>query len=136
MLFLDTNVLLYRISTDPKETRKAQIAERILQGKDMALSVQVLQEFYAQATRSSRSGALEHEEAFELVRSWQRFPVQEITVSIMERAMVARDRWGISYWDAAVIEAARELGCVEILSEDLSPEQNYRGIRVVNPFLT
>ena len=36
----------------------------------------------------------------------------------------------------AVIEAARELGCVEILSEDLSPEQNYRGIRVVNPFVT
>ena len=93
MLFLDTNVLLYRISTDPKETRKAQIAERILQGKDMALSVQVLQEFYAQATRSSRSGALRHEEAFELVRSWQRFPVQEITVLIMERAMVVRDLW-------------------------------------------
>ncbi len=136
MLFLDTNVLLYRISTDPKETRKAEIAERILQGKDMALSVQVLQEFYAQATRSSRLGALRHEEAFELVRSWQRFPVQEITVLIMERAMVARDLWGISYWDATVIEAARELGCVEILSEDLSPEQNYRGIRVVNPFVT
>lgn len=136
MLFLDTNVLLYRISTDPKETRKAQIAERILQGKDMALSVQVLQEFFAQATRTSRLGALRHEEAFELVRSWQRFPVQEITVLIMERAMVARDLWGISYWDATVIEAARELGCVEILSEDLSPEQNYRGIRVVNPFVT
>ena len=136
MLFLDTNVLLYRISTDPKETRKAQIAEQILQGKDMALSVQVLQEFYAQATRTSRLGALRHEEAFELVRSWQRFPVQEITVLIMERVMVARDLWGISYWDAAAIEAARELGCVEILSEDLSPEQNYRGIRVVNPFLT
>lgn len=135
MVFLDTNVLLYRISTDPKETRKAKIAERILYGKDLALSVQVLQEFYAQATRSSRSGALRHEEAFELVRSWQRFPVQEITVLIMERAMVARDLWGISYWDAAVIEAARELDCVEILSEDLSPEQNYRGIRVVNPFL-
>ena len=127
--------LLYRISTDPKETRKAEIAERILHGKDLALSVQVLQEFYAQATRSSRSGDLRHEEAFELVRSWQRFPVQKITVSIMERAMVARDRWGISDWDAAVIEAARELGGVEILSEDLSPEQNYRGIRVVNPFL-
>jgi len=128
--------LLYRISTYPKETRKAQITERILQTKDIALSVQVLREFYAQATRTSRLGALRHGEAFELVRSWQRFPVQEITVLIMERAMVARDLWGISYWDAAVIEAARELGCVEILSEDLSPEQNYRGIRVVNPFVT
>ena len=43
---------------------------------------------------------------------------------------------GTSYWDAAVIEAARKLGCVEILSEDLSSEQNYREIRVVNPFVT
>ncbi|NDF98823.1 MAG: twitching motility protein PilT, partial [Chitinophagia bacterium] len=45
-----------------------------------------------------------------------------------------RDQWGISYWDAAVIEAARELGCDEILSEDLSEGQNYRGIRIRNPF--
>jgi predicted nucleic acid-binding protein len=70
----------------------------------------------------------------ELVRAWRRYPVQEITVPLMERAMEARDLWGISYWDAAVIEAARELGCGEILSEDLPAGQNYRGIRIKNPF--
>ena len=134
MRFLDTNILLYRISNDPVEKDKARIAAEILLQPDLGLSVQVLQEFYTQATRSNRSGALTHREALDLVRAWQRYPVQGITVPVMERAMEARDQWGISYWDAAVIEAARELGCHEILSEDLSHGQNYRGIRIHNPF--
>ena len=134
MRFLDTNVLLYRISNDPAEKEKARVAEEILRQTDLGLSVQVLQEFYTQATRANRTGALTHREALDLVRAWQRYPVQEITVPVMERAMEARDQWGISYWDAAVIEAARELGCHEILSEDLSRGQNYRGIRIHNPF--
>jgi predicted nucleic acid-binding protein len=134
MQFLDTNILLYRISSDPREKDKARRAEEILERQDLGLSVQVLQEFYVQATRPSCGGALSHREAMELVRAWRRYPVQEITVPLMERAMEARDQWGISYWDAAVIEAARELGCGEILSEDLSAGQNYRGIRIKNPF--
>ena len=134
MRFLDTNILLYRISNDPVEKDKARIAAEILLQPDLGLSVQVLQEFYTQATRPNRSGALTHREALDLVRAWQRYPVQGITVPVMERAMEARDQWGISYWDAAVIEAARELGCHEILSEDLSHGQNYRGIRIHNPF--
>ena len=46
MQFLDTNILLYRISTDPREKEKARRAEEILERQDLGLSVQVLQEFY------------------------------------------------------------------------------------------
>ncbi|NCV71209.1 MAG: hypothetical protein EBW55_11000, partial [Betaproteobacteria bacterium] len=62
------------------EKDKARIAEEILRQTDLGLSVQVLQEFYTQATRSNRPGALTHREALDLVRAWQRYPVQEITV--------------------------------------------------------
>jgi predicted nucleic acid-binding protein len=48
--------------------------------------------------------------------------------------LVTKHRYQISYWDAAVIEAARALGCREILSEDLSDGQDYSGVRVTNPF--
>ena len=72
MRFLDTNILLYRISTDPLEKDKARIAEEILRQTKLGLSVQVLQEFYTQATRASRTGALTHREALDLVRAWQR----------------------------------------------------------------
>ena len=52
--FVDTNILLYTISRDPAEQDKAKRANEILSARDLALSVQVLQEFYVQATRASR----------------------------------------------------------------------------------
>ena len=53
MQFVDTNILLYAISRDHAEQHKAKRANDILTGRDLALSVQVLQEFYVQATRAS-----------------------------------------------------------------------------------
>ncbi len=49
MEFADTNILLYAISTDPGEQGKAARAKEILGSRDLALSVQVLQEFYVHA---------------------------------------------------------------------------------------
>jgi predicted nucleic acid-binding protein len=132
--FVDTNVLLYRISNDPSETGKAARADQIIDAGDVALSVQVLQEFYVQATRASRAEALSHDEAVALIEAWMRFPVQDITRDVMHAALGTKNRFGISYWDAAIIEAARSLGCDVVLSEDLSPGTDYDGVRVENPF--
>jgi hypothetical protein len=60
--FVDTNILLYATSRDPKEQGKAARANDILTARDVALSVQVLQEFYVQATRASRPDPLSHEQ--------------------------------------------------------------------------
>lgn len=135
MRFVDTNVLLYAVSTDAEERAKAERANQILTSRDLALSVQVLQEFYVQATRDSRSDALTHEQAAELVESFGRFPTQEVTVKVMVSAMATRQRFGISYWDAAILEAARALGCDVVLSEDLKHNEDYAGVLVENPFL-
>ncbi len=133
-MFVDTNVLLYAISTAESEAPKAQRANEILDAGEVGLSVQVLQEFYVQATRSSRDDAITHEQAVGLVESWCRFPVQEMTVEVAMAAFGTRDRFGISYWDAAVIESARALGCAVVLSEDLGSGTDYDGVRVENPF--
>jgi predicted nucleic acid-binding protein len=132
--FVDTNILLYAISRDPNEQTKATLANEILSVGDLALSVQVLQEFYVQATRDTRADRITHEQAEGLVDSFRRFPVQETTVGIMLAAMSTRQRFSISYWDAAILEAARTLDCKVVLSEDLSDSQDYAGIRVENPF--
>ena len=134
MRFVDTNVLLYAISRDPAEQDKAKRANDILAGRDLALSAQVLQEFYVQATRASRPDALSHRQAVLLIESFRRFPVQDLTSGIMLAALDACQRFQISYWDAAIIEASRAMGCAEVLSEDLSESQDYGGVRVVNPF--
>ncbi len=134
MRFVDTNVLLYAISKDPAEQTKATLANELISSKDLALSVQVLQEFYVQATRETRADRLTHEQAAALVESFRRFSVQEATVGIVLAAMSTRQRFGISYWDAAILEAARASGCEVVLSEDLGDGQDYAGVRVENPF--
>ncbi len=134
MRFVDTNVLLYAISRDSDERTKAAQANELLSSRDLGLSVQVLQEFYVQATRETRADRLTHEQAAALVDSFRRFPVQETTVGVMLAAISTRQRFGISYWDAAIIEAARALRCEVVLSEDLSDGQDYAGVQVENPF--
>lgn len=134
MRFVDTNVLLYALSRDPDERRKAAKANEILAGRDLGLSVQVLQEFYVQATRPSRPDRLRHDQALGLVESFLRFPVQPVTAELVLAAAQTHAQYGISYWDAAIIEAARALGCEVVLSEDLAAGADYGGVRVENPF--
>lgn len=66
--------------------------------------------------------------------AFARFSLQDTTVELVHAAMAARERYGVSYWDAAIIEAARLLDCREVLSEDLSHGQDYGGLTVTNPF--
>ncbi len=132
--FVDTNVLLYAVSRDPEEADKAKRANGILSARDLGLSVQVLQEFYVQATRATRQDPVNHDQAVGLIEAWRRFPVQEMTVDVMVAALGTRNRFGISYWDAAIIEASRALGCAVVLSEDLDAGTDYDGVRVENPF--
>lgn len=134
MRFADTNVLLYSVSTVASESAKAAKARVLLGCRDLTLSVQVLQEFYVQATRTSRTDPLTHDEAMGFIRAWRRFPTQEITLAVLDDALVTKARFQISYWDAAIIAAARASGCTEVLSEDLNEGQDYGGLRVVNPF--
>jgi predicted nucleic acid-binding protein len=134
MRFVDTNVLLYSISRDPAEAPKRQVAIELLQAADLALSVQVLQEFYVQATRATRQDAIPHALAAGLVRTWGRFTVQDVTFDVLLGGLDIKVRHGLSYWDAAIVAAARLLGCNELLSEDLQDGRSIDGILLRNPF--
>lgn len=134
MRFVDTNVLLYAASTAPEEAPKVRIARALLDADDLALSVQVLQEFYVQATRPTRTDRLTHAQAAALIEAWLRFPAQETTVPLMKAALEVTEPYQVSYWDAAIIEAARLLGCRTLLSEDFADGQDFDGVTVENPF--
>jgi len=132
--FVDTSVLLYAVSTAADERVKAGVARALLEASDLALSVQVLQEFYVQATRATKRDRLSHEQAAMLVESFLRYPVQETTTAVMRAALETTHRFRVSYWDAAIVEAARALGCRKVLSEDLAHGTDYGGVTVENPF--
>jgi predicted nucleic acid-binding protein len=132
--FLDTNILLYSISHDPSETDKRERAIALLEQDDGALSVQVLQEFYMQATRTTRPDALDHDIAVGLIATWTRFAVQDVTLAVLEGALDIKAKTGLPYWDSAIVAAARALGCRDLYSEDMSHGREIDGVRIVNPF--
>jgi predicted nucleic acid-binding protein len=53
---------------------------------------------------------------------------------LFEAARKIQERFQISYWDAAIVAAAKQLNCEKIYSEDLADGQNYDGVQVVDPF--
>ena len=103
--------------------------------KEGALSVQVLREFYVQATRPSRRDPIPHETAAGLIKTWTRFPVQDMTVAVLTYALHITARYRPSYWDSAIVAAAHALGCERLYSEDMSHGQKIAEVEIFNPFL-
>lgn len=132
--FLDTNILLYSISRNPVESVKRDRAIALLDDDFGAISMQVLQEFYVQATRPGRSDAIPHELATGLMESWTRFRVQEMDLEVFRSALAIRQAHGFSFWDSAIVAAALALGCDRLYTEDLNHGQQIQGLSVVNPF--
>ena len=135
MRFVDTNVLLYAVSSLPEDASKRRRARELLRERDLAVSVQVFQEFYHQATRPTRPGRLSDGDAVAFLGTLLEFPVQDVTLAIFRDAVAMSRRFKLSHWDGAVLASARACGCDVVYSEDLSDQQDYVGLRVINPFL-
>jgi predicted nucleic acid-binding protein len=96
------------------------------------LSLQVLQEFYANVTRKI-STPLPKDSARLVVSSYgiwcTETGLREITA-----AFRIEDESRISFWDALIVSTAVKSGATRILSEDLNPGQRVAGIPIENPF--
>jgi predicted nucleic acid-binding protein len=132
--FVDTNIVLYAGSNAPEDRWKRESARALLARADIALSAQVLQEFYAVAVTKQRL-QITHDEALAVLQSLAAFPICPITCDVVMAAVDLRQRYQISYWDAAILTAAKLMGCTTVYSEDLNAGQNYDGVSVVNPFI-
>ena len=136
MRFFDTNVLVYA-ATD-QDPRKRDIARELIShsieiNHDGCISTQVLQEFCNTMiakrlrTRKEIDGLLDY---------FRELLETDVTVDLVRHALEVKEEYGIQYYDALIVSAAEKLGCHEIVTEDLNPDQLYRGMAVVNPFAT
>jgi len=132
--FIDTNILLYAGSQHPDDREKRGIALDLLRKPDLGFSTQVMQEYFNVAYTRERLG-ISIEVALENLDLLARRATLPLSPRLVLRATRLALRFKTSYWDAAIIAAARELGCHTLYSEDLSHGQDYDGVRVVNPFL-
>jgi len=135
-VFVDSNVLIYvRDSADAdKQAQAAAWMAELWRSHRGRLSSQVLSEFHVNVTQKLRPG-LDRETARADVRAlsaWQPIPLDE---PVFHEAWHIQDRYGLSFWDALIVGAARVCGCGYVLTEDLQDGQDLAGVRVVSPFL-
>ncbi len=130
--FLDTNILLYAASKKTEEMEKRKVARELLARDGVGLSIQVLAEFYVNAISKLK---LPEEQVLQVLEKMRRYPVLPVDEAVFWSALEIRKRYGISYWDSAILAAAIELGCGTVFSEDLNDGQSYAGVKVVNPFV-
>lgn len=131
--FLDTNILVYAAAGGEGEEVKRQQALRLIADYNFGLSAQVLQEFYVTVVRKIDE-PLRPADALEWIEQLEAFPCQPIEPSLIKIGVEISQRYQISYWDGAVIAAAEALGAETLFTEDLSHDQKYGSVRVVNPF--
>lgn len=134
MIFVDTNILIYSISPDPRDRLKRDRAQEVLAGHERALSVQVLNEFVHQVTRTSRAGHLSHAHAVALTDVWRRFTVVAIDLTVFDQAVAVQRQATLSWWDSLIVAAAVVAGCEALYSEDMQDGRVIDGVRIENPF--
>jgi predicted nucleic acid-binding protein len=129
--FFDTNVVLYLLSAD---TAKADRAEELL-AIGGTISVQVLNEFVAVASRKLHMSWIEIREVLSQVRAV--CAVEPMTIDTHERALRLAERYGISIYDALIVSAALLANCKTLHSEDMQDGQVIeRQLTIRNPFTT
>ena len=128
--FFDTSVLLYLLSNDAE---KADRVEALLAERG-TISVQVLNEFAAVATRKLKMPLPDVKEILDTVRAV--CDVVPVTVETHDRALAIVERYGFSLYDSLLIAAALIAGSKRLYCEDLQHGQLIdRQLRVVNPFI-
>jgi predicted nucleic acid-binding protein len=132
--FFDTNILLYTF--DSRDPGKQEIARDLfsahLESGTLAISTQVVQEFYTVATRKlnmpAGGAAVEAGALCEL-------NMVVITAAEIRRAIHLEHRSRTSFWDALIVAAAESAKATVLYTEDLSHGQTIGAVRIVNPFL-
>ena len=136
-IFLDTNIIVYAYDThEPQKQREAQILLTTgIEEESVVISVQVLGEFFNVITRRIKQ-PMSPDEAQEIIASLSVLSIEDIDLSMVNRAISIHKGFRISYWDALIVATAERAKCTKILSEDLNHGQIYNGILVSNPFKT
>ena len=131
--FFDTNILCYAddASAPGKQGQAIQLIADYQRRGSMVVSLQVLQEYYAAATRKL---GVDPEIAQRKVQLFAKARVVRFEPEDVVRAIELHRLARISFWDALIVHAARLSGAAVLYSEDLQGGATTGGVRIVNPF--
>jgi len=133
--FVDSNILVYAYDNaqGEKHTQAKALLLSLWESGLGCASIQVLQEFYVNVTRKSEF-PLSPEDAVQVIHDFSDWTVHRPGIKDIISAIEMHQRHQISFWDAMILQSARQSGCGILWSEDLSDGENYAGVKVANPF--
>ena len=131
--FLDSNILVYTDDGRARAKQKRAVAlyEECRLAATGVVSLQVLQEYFATATKKLRVDAAVARRKVEI------FGRMHLYVPQLNDVIAAVDLHrlhGLSFWDAMIVRAAMAAGCGRLYSEDLQAGRRFEGLEIVNPF--
>jgi predicted nucleic acid-binding protein len=131
--FVDTNLLVYAHDggAGAKHAQAVALLARLFEEGTGALSIQVLAEFYAAATRKLGMTSAEAEAVIRDLGGW--IIHRPAHADLLKAAQLAR-RHRLGWWDALILTSAIELGCAVLWTEDFSDGRRFGPVTVRNPF--
>jgi predicted nucleic acid-binding protein len=131
--FLDSDILVYTDDmASPAKRRKALDLVKMARGEGWGVvSTQVLQEYFAAATRKL---GVSVDIARAKIEVFGRLDVATIDMPTILGAIDVHRLHAVSFWDGLIIQAARSAGCRILYTEDLQHGRRFDGLEVVNPF--
>lgn len=132
--FIDSNVLVYADDrrSPSKQTRAIALIGDLMKTRSGVVSLQVLQEYFAVATRKLGVDAVTARAKIELLTA---FPLAPLDVDDVLGAIDLHRLHAISFWDGLIVRAAQQARCARIYTEDLQHGRKFEGVEIVNPFL-
>ncbi len=133
--FVDTNIFVY--AHDGRDVRKQKVAAGLLRNlaehDNGVTSTQVVQEF---CNAVLRPGINLPRPDLSAILQVVLYPMLRHTPSMdfYERALKLQQNESLSFYDALIVQAAIDLGCQTLYSEDLQDGRVYGSLNVKNPF--
>ncbi len=135
--FVDTNVLIYAHAIgdeDPRAPKARDVLAGLWRTGDGVLSTQVLQEFYAVATRKLKP-PLTRSQARGIVATYSDWCSVNTDVALIVAASELEEQHSLAFWEALIIEAAQQAGAAVLISEDLQQGRTFGSLTIQNPFV-
>jgi predicted nucleic acid-binding protein len=137
MVFIDTNIFIYaHDETDIQKTKKARsLLTEYINNNQGRISTQVIQEFCNVALKKSITP---------LKASDTRTIIRELMLPILHhhpdaefylRALMTYEKYSLSFYDSLIVQAAIDLKCSILYSEDLQNNTQYGKVKIINPFV-
>jgi predicted nucleic acid-binding protein len=133
-IFIDTNILVYTLDQKNIEKRDMarKIVKKVVESHQPVISTQVIEEFYVVASNKLKADPIAVKN---IIHNFHNMEIVNNDLDLIEQAIDISVISQLSFWDSLIIAAAEKANCEYVLSEDLNSGQNYRGIKLLNPFI-